>query len=134
MALTNSQYQSIIRDYDHIRDNNRFVLETRREQVRQAVPEYSALEDSVSSLSVSAARSVLDGETDARDRLRKSLSEIRQQQRQLLTAAGFPADYLDPLYNCPICRDTGYITSEFPAPLNIFWGTHIFIKCTFCMC
>lgn len=112
MALTNSQYQSIIRDYDHIRDNNRFVLETRREQVRQAVPEYSALEDSVSSLSVSAARSMLDGETDARDRLRKSLSEIRQRQQQLLTSAGFSADYLDPVYDCPICRDTGYITSE----------------------
>lgn len=112
MALTNSQYQSIIRDYDRIRDNNRFTLETRREQVCQAVPEYRDLEDSVSSLSVSAARSVLEGETDARDSLRKSLSEIRRRQRQLLAAAGFPDDYLDPIYNCSLCQDTGYTTSE----------------------
>lgn len=112
MALTNSQYQSIIRDYDHIRDNNRFALETRQEQVWNTVPEYRALEESVSSLSVSAARSMLDGETDARDRLHKSLSDIKRRQRQLLTAAGFPDDYLDPIYNCPLCRDTGYTTSE----------------------
>ncbi|MCM1058005.1 MAG: ATP-binding protein [Firmicutes bacterium] len=112
MALTNSQYQSIIRDYDSIRDNNRFTLDSRREQVWQAVPEYRTLEESVSSLSVSAARSMLDGETDARNRLHKALAEIKQRQRQLLTAAGFPDDYLDPIYDCPLCRDTGYITSE----------------------
>ncbi|MCM1191430.1 MAG: ATP-binding protein [Butyrivibrio sp.] len=112
MALTNSQYQAIIRDYDSIRDNNRFVLETRQEQVWQAVPEYRALEESIGSLSVSAARAMLEGETDARDRLHKSLAEIKQRQRQLLTAAGFPDDYLDPVYLCPLCRDTGYILSE----------------------
>lgn len=112
MALTNSQYQSIIRDYDRIRDNNRFTLETRKVQVWQAAPEYRELEDSVSSLSVSAARSVLEGDTKAREELRESLSKIRQRQRQLLTAAGFPDDYLDPIYNCSHCQDTGYITSE----------------------
>lgn len=112
MALTNSQYQSIIRDYDRLRDNNRFTLETRKEQVWQAAPEYRELEDSVSSLSVSAARSVLEGDAKAREELRDSLSKIRQRQRQLLTAAGFPDDYLDPIYNCPHCQDTGYITSE----------------------
>ena len=112
MSLTNSQYQSIIRDYDRIRDNNRFALDLRKEQVWQAAPEYRELEDSVSSLSVSAARSALEGDSKAHERLRESLSEIRQRQRQLLTAAGFPDDYLDPIYNCPHCRDTGYITSE----------------------
>lgn len=80
MALTNSQYQSIIGDYDRIRDNNRFTLEARKQQVFQAVPEYRELEDSVSSESVSAARAVLEGETTARERLRRSLTKIRQRQ------------------------------------------------------
>ena len=111
MALTNSQYQSIIGDYDRIRDNNRFTLEARKQQVFQAVPEYRELEDSVSSESVSAARAVLEGETTARERLRRSLTKIRQRQKQLLEAAGFPEDYLEPIYNCPLCRDTGYITT-----------------------
>lgn len=112
MALTNSQYQSIIRDYDYIRDNNRFALEKRREQVRRAVPEYFVLEESVSSLSVSAARAILEDGEDARGDLRRSLSDIKSRQRQLLTAAGFPEDYLDPVYDCPLCRDTGYVISE----------------------
>lgn len=27
----------------------------------------------------------------------------------LLTGAGYPADWLDPVYTCPLCRDTGYV-------------------------
>ena len=111
MALTNSQYQSIIGDYDRIRDHNRFILETRKQQVFQAVPEYRELEDSVSSESVSAAKAMLEGETTARERLHRSLAEIRQRQKHLLENAGFPEDYLDPIYSCPLCRDTGYITT-----------------------
>ncbi len=112
MALTNSQYQSIIRDYERIRDDNRFLMESRMGQVCQAVPEYRSLEDSVSSLSVSAVRLMLEGDEQARGRLHDSLSKIRQRQRDLLVSAGFSVDYLDPIYDCPLCRDTGYVTSE----------------------
>lgn len=33
--------------------------------------------------------------------------------RQLLTANGYPADYLDIHYHCPKCQDTGYLRNEF---------------------
>ena len=65
MALTNSQYESIIREYEKIRDANRYLTESRREQIYQTIPEYWDLEESVSSLSVSAAKSVLEGDDTA---------------------------------------------------------------------
>lgn len=112
MALTNSQYESIIRDYEKIRDDNRYLLESRKEQIYQSIPEYRDLENSVSSLSVSAAKSMLAGDDNAQDRLHQSLIKIRQRQRELLSSAGFSDDYLEPLYNCPHCQDTGYFTDE----------------------
>lgn len=109
MALTNSQYESIIREYEKIRDANRYLTESRREQIYQTIPEYWDLEESVSSLSVSAAKSVLEGDDTAQARLHDNLAEIKQRQKKLLVSAGFPSDYLEPIYNCPQCRDTGYI-------------------------
>ncbi len=38
----------------------------------------------------------------------QSLSAV-QRRRELLVSAGFPADYLDPVYECPDCQDTGFI-------------------------
>ena len=114
MALTNSQYEAIIRRYEHIRDDNRFLLASREEEIYNAIPGYKELADSVSTLSVSAAKKVLlDDESDpdnALSCLHDSLQEISLKQRELLADAGYPKDYLDPVYNCPDCRDTGYTT------------------------
>lgn len=112
MALNNAQYESIIRDYEHIRDANRHTLESRKAEVYQTIPEYRELEDSISTLSVSAAKAMLAGDDSARDRLHDNLLHIRQSQQALLVSAGLPADYLKPVYRCPACEDTGYITDE----------------------
>ncbi|MGN0402982.1 MAG: ATP-binding protein [Acetatifactor sp.] len=112
MALTNSQYESIMRDYELIRDANRHLSEARREEIYTAIPEYRELESSVASLSVSAAKDLLDGVEDARTRLHGALNKIRNRQQELLSAAGYPADYLKPIYNCAYCQDTGYLPSE----------------------
>lgn len=112
MALTNSQHESIIRDYEQLRDRNRYLLDSRRKQVCQALPEYPGLEDSISSLSVAAARAVLTGDDSAPARLHQSLEKIRLRQKELLCAAGFSDNYLEPIYACPLCQDTGYVTDE----------------------
>lgn len=111
MALSNSQYETIIKKYERTRDNNRYILEQRREQVYDAIPEYKTLADSVSTLSVSGARRMLDGDESALHELRQKLSEISLRQRQLLSAAGFSSDYLEPIYTCAHCQDTGYVST-----------------------
>lgn len=112
MALTNSQYESIIKSYEMTQDNNRHLLEARREEVYETIPEYRDLEDSIGSLSVSAAREMLAGDEGAAERLHVSLEEVRRRLQELLASAGFSPDYLEPIYACPLCRDTGYVPAE----------------------
>ena len=112
MALSNPQYEAIIKNYERTRDDNRHLLETRRAQVYASVPEYQKLEESVSGLAASAARLVLEGDDSALTQLKAKLSEISKQRTDLLTGAGFSADYLEPFYTCPLCQDTGYVTGS----------------------
>lgn len=111
MALSNSQYEAIIKRYGKARDDSRYALEARKEEVYSSVPGYRELADSVSTLSVDCARRMLDGEDGALDELRGRLAEIAARQKELLAAAGYPPDYLEPVFSCPDCQDTGYVTS-----------------------
>lgn len=111
MALTNTQYESIIRGYERTRDENRHLLEKRREEVYAVIPEYRPLEESVSTLSVSAMRRMLDGDGAASQQLHRQLTALKEKRRSLLCSAGFSPDYLEPVCTCPDCQDTGYITS-----------------------
>ena len=112
MALSNSQYETIIKGYQRTRDENRILAESRRQEIYEAVPEYRRLEESISTLSVASARRVLEGDESALSRLHRELAEVKERQRRLLLEHGFPADYLEPVYRCPDCQDTGYIVSE----------------------
>ena len=111
MALNNLQYESIIKDYEKKRDRNRHEAAARRERVYKAIPAFKELEASVSTVSVAMAKKMLDGDDTALTELHTSLKNISQDKEKLLTEAGFPTDYLAPLYDCPDCRDTGYIAN-----------------------
>lgn len=109
MALTNAQYESILREYEEKQTKNRHLYEERLSDIRARYPEYAALEDASASLSVSFTRRLIDGEKDAKNNLSQSLRDLRQKKKAFLLEKGYPFDYLEPVYDCPDCRDTGYI-------------------------
>ena len=41
--------------------------------------------------------------------LTKKTEQISKQKKELLLQYGYPEDYLDPIYTCPDCHDTGYV-------------------------
>ena len=46
------------------------------------------------------------------EELRNCLAGLSAHKAQLLTDAGLPADYLEPVYECPDCKDTGYVDGQ----------------------
>ena len=112
MSLTNAQYNSIMKDYEQTRDRNRHLAEQRRREVYTKLPEYGRLDESVGELSVAQAKLLLNGDDEALTRLRFSLKDISRRKKELLVSAGYPADYLEPVYTCPDCKDTGYIEGD----------------------
>lgn len=112
MALSNSQYDRIIRRYEDIQTKNRHQLEERTAYVYQHVDGYRALAESIASISVAHGKKLLEGDENALCDLRETLERLSDRKRQLLTGAGFPPDYLSPIYNCPDCKDTGYINGQ----------------------
>lgn len=112
MALTNHQYEEIMRAYEETRDRNRRLAEERRARVLQKLPSYAELDAQIAALSMDAARRMLADEAadhTARAELHDRIAEISSRKRKLLVGAGFAPDYLEPIYTCPDCRDTGYI-------------------------
>lgn len=112
MNLTNAQYDSIQREYDAIQLKNRRTLEKRREEIYAQIPAYAETAAAVSSLSVSYGKRLLDGEPNAAQAYHEELASLSRKKTELLLSAGYPADYLDPVYDCPFCHDTGYINGR----------------------
>ena len=112
MPLTNTQYDRIFRQYEEKQRISRLETEKRHAAVYERIPKFRELEDTVASLSVAQGKKLLSGDADALDTLHGDLAKLKEQKKQLLLDSGFPADYLDPVFSCPDCQDTGYINRE----------------------
>lgn len=108
MSLSNSQYDAIMRRYQQQQLKDRHEQEERRAEVYQRAPAVKELDDSIGSCAVKSARRMLNGDETALGALKEELADLREQKAVLLRAGGFAADYLEPHYKCPDCRDTGY--------------------------
>ncbi len=112
MALSNTQYDAIMHEYEERRSLHRQELEERLQIVYDNVPGYKELDDETATASASFGRRLLSGEKLDRQILRDELAQIARQKLLLLTEAGFSPDYLDMGYTCQDCKDTGYIGNE----------------------
>lgn len=112
MGLKNSQYHAIMRKYEQKQLHSHDIQVARYEEVYKKLPEFKTLDDSIASLSIQHGKKLLDGDTSAVDALKKDLAELRNRKIHLLKSAGFPEDYLEPVYDCPDCKDTGYIGNK----------------------
>lgn len=108
MALTNSQYNEVMRDYERQQRENRYDWQRRVEEVYKQVPQIRQLDEEIRARGAASARQALNGDEDAAHRFRGVLLDLKEQKQVLLAAAGYPADYMEMRYRCVKCRDTGY--------------------------
>ena len=92
------------RYYSDLRDKNRRIQEKRIEECERKSARFRSLlaepglvfqQAASGKMTFSAARS--------------RLAAIEAERRNLLISMGYAGNYLDPVYTCPICKDTGEV-------------------------
>ena len=114
--LTNSLYKTIMRDYDRRQAEQKHLQDLRIQEVYNKIPEYEILEQTMVSLCAGEARSrVLNtssGHVKSARQLHDQITDLQNRQKTLLISNGFPENYLELQYHCPICKDTGFVGND----------------------
>ncbi len=109
MALTNAQYDEIMRRYEARQLSNRELTAKRTRLVYLKNPRLKSIEDEIASTSVKQAASLIDGNNEQYNSLKNKIAELKNEKEQILKSLDLPDDYFEPVYTCKDCKDTGYI-------------------------
>jgi DNA replication protein DnaC len=112
MAVNNSQYDEIMREYERQRRANRDLDEKCRQEVYTAIPSLKEIDDEISKTSLDAFSKSLDGDDSALEKAKENINNLVEKKYKLIEAKGFDQSFLDPHYNCRDCQDTGYIDNK----------------------
>lgn len=96
--------------------NNKQLEKSRRNEILEKLPEYQDLENQLMQTVTDMISAVMDKSLPADEVSANALNknkEIQRQMDELLERNGYPADYLDPIYTCPICKDKGNTGSDW---------------------
>lgn len=110
--MTREQFDVVTNIYNNRRLENKIKMESRIKKVYTDIPALEQLDNERSALAINAARQALNGDVSAKDTLREDIEIISEKKKALLLSGGYPADYLDEIFDCPLCKDTGFINGK----------------------
>lgn len=112
MSLTNTQYDAILRVYQETQLRRKREQDQRIREAFSKIPRLSEIDAEVASLSIKKARVLLSQNPPEDFDLEAAIRDLAEERRVLLLSGGFPEDYLELRYDCPRCRDTGFIGNQ----------------------
>ena len=107
-----SQFNEIMSSYDERRRRNLRLAEERKKEVYEKIPELKRIDDRIADISTEAAiKSIGSGDGSISDPIR-SIDELSEKKAALLRQNGYDPAYLLPVWDCPDCKDTGFLNNS----------------------
>ena len=106
--MRNAILRELQAEYDQQRMRNDQENQRRLAEATGKCPEIAALMDERQSMIFAGLRGILDGRAQG-DELPKRMDVMNTRIAQLLRQHGYEEDYLEPVYRCAKCKDTGYV-------------------------
>lgn len=111
--MNNSILNDFLKQYEKTRLNNMHDLENRKKELYLSNPKLQEIDEKLSSLSINTAKSILQNNSaESLNNLKENISKLKQEKEKLLKSLGLSLEYLEPFYNCKLCKDTGYILNN----------------------
>ena len=112
MALQNYQYDMIMRQYNRKQAKANRILSEHRTYAYSHYPRLRQIDEEIAAQSSSCLRRLLSGEAENTKDLRQRIEKLSRERLQILSDAGLPPNYLEPVHECERCQDTGYIGND----------------------
>ena len=91
-----------------LRAENRAEEDRRRREIAAKIPEIGRIDTALCANLSEMVRVAMRQSARTAQELEKESLALQEKRSALLMQNGYPKDYLDPIYSCPRCRDTGW--------------------------
>lgn len=106
-------------DLEAQRARNLAQEKARREEAQAKSPAIAGLLQSRQDLLFSGMREAFSSPKRAKEisaHMQREMTQMNAALRRELLACGLPEDYLQPVFRCPLCKDTGYVGEPVHEP------------------
>ncbi|MCI1944650.1 ATP-binding protein [Clostridium luticellarii] len=113
--MIKSYHSKIMKMYERAREEDEQSLNARKKEIEKKIPRVMDIQKYIGKLSLKLSIDILNN-VENRDEylreLKEKITDLKIKRSELLAANNYPIDYLEIHYQCPKCKDTGFIGHE----------------------
>jgi DNA replication protein DnaC len=110
-----SLYKEVIRELDTSRNEADVLLKKRKNEIYNLIPEMQEIDDKIRIHGMNKLRDVFNSTENKKHLIlliREETEILLNRKKSLLMEYGMKEDYLNDVFKCKQCSDTGYISNE----------------------
>lgn len=103
---------TLLLEYDQKKRRAELDLESRKQELYVKLPRLQEIETELNNFAINTAKNILKGSLNSLNDLNKKVAQLKAEKEKILKKNNIPNNFLEPYYECSICKDTGYIQVE----------------------
>ena len=103
---------TLLLEYDQKKRRAELNLEKRKNELYVRLPRLQEIETELNNFAINTAKNILNGASNSLKELNEKVAELKKEKEKILIENKISNDYLEPYYECSICKDTGYVQIE----------------------
>lgn len=111
--MNSSTLKNILIEYERKKANAEYEANEKKQKLYEQEPLLQEIETRLSSLAISTTKTLIqNNDGTLLENLKIQIEDLKKQKISILKKLNINEDDLLPHYDCPICKDTGYVTNE----------------------
>lgn len=112
--MSNNNLKALLREYEQKRILAITDLEHRKNKLYNENPRLEQIDKELNSLAFRTTKQLLEkNDENLLNTLNEKIKKLKIEKHNILKSIGKDDDFLEPYYDCPICKDTGYVFSNY---------------------
>ena len=108
--MSNEILNTLLKEYEQKKLKAEIDLDKRKDELYNKYPKLQKIEKELNDYAISAAKNILNNTNNTSlDSFKEKVEKLKLEKSSILNEAGIDYNYLNPFYECSICKDTGYI-------------------------
>lgn len=111
--MADTVLKNLLMQYEQKRFKAEHDADSRKQELYQKLPHLQEIDDKLTSLAISTSKAMINSnDKSLLDDLNSNIRDLKEEKLNILKANQISPSYLEPQYECGLCKDRGYITNS----------------------
>ena len=110
--MANEVLDSLLREYEQKKLKAELDSDRRKATLYKDFPKLQEIEDELNHFVVTTSKNIIFNKNFSLKELEEKINKLKEERNKILQSINLSYTYLQPNYECSICKDTGYVLKD----------------------